>query len=136
MHAKAMLRTLSLFANTWMRAKNPLSSNPRGPRGKAISPLPSVVPMLAPMMTAMAGRRPRTPELTRPTTMTVMAVLDWMMPVMNVPARTPLTGFPAIRASSARIWLTARFWMPLDMNSRPSMKRPSPPTTGTRRSLK
>ena len=92
--------------------------------------------MFAPMMTLMAGRSASTPELTRPTTITVMAVLDWMTPVMSVPASTPLTGVPAILASSARIRLTARFWMPFDMNSRPSMKMPSPPTTGTRMSLK
>ena len=40
--------------------------------------------------------------------MTVIAVLDWMMPVISVPARTPLIGVPAIRASSARILLTVR----------------------------
>ena len=68
--------------------------------------------------------------------MTVIAVLDWMMPVISVPANTPLIGVPAIRASSARIRVTARFWMPLDMNSSPSMKMPNPPTTGTRMSLK
>ena len=119
-----------------MSAKNPPSSSPSGPSGSAIRPLPSVVPMLAPMITLMAGRRASTPELTRPTTMTVMAVLDWMTPVITVPAMTPLTGVPAIRASSARIRLTARLWMPLDMNSSPSMKMPRPPITGTRMSLK
>ncbi len=41
--------------------------------------------------------------------MTVIAVLDWMTPVMSVPAMTPLIGVPAILASSARILLTARF---------------------------
>ena len=65
--------------------------------------------MLAPMMTLMAGRSPRTPELTRPTTMTVIAVLDWRTPVMTVPAITPLIGVPAIFASRARIRFTARF---------------------------
>ncbi len=59
------------------------------------------------MMTLIAGRRPSTPALTSPTTMTVMAVLDWMMPVMNVPAIRPVTGVPATLASSARILLTA-----------------------------
>ena len=62
-------------------------------------PLPSVVPMLAPMMTLTAGRNPRTPAFTRPTTMTVMAVLDWMTPVMRVPAARPVMGVPATRAS-------------------------------------
>ena len=40
--------------------------------------------------------------------MTVIAVLDWRIPVMSVPARTPFIGVPAIRASSSRILLTAR----------------------------
>ncbi len=68
--------------------------------------------------------------------MTVIAVEDWMTPVMTVPAITPLIGVPAILASSARILLTASAWMPLLMNSRPSMKMPRPPITGTRMSLK
>ena len=68
--------------------------------------------------------------------MTVMAVLDWMMPVISVPASTPLTGVPATLARSARIRFTASAWMPFDMNSRPSMKMPRPPITGTSTSLK
>ncbi len=68
--------------------------------------------------------------------MTVIAVDDWMTPVMAVPASTPLIGVPAIFASKARILLTASAWMPLLMNSRPSMKMPKPPITGTRMSLK
>ena len=99
-------------------------------------PLPIVVPMLAPMITLIAGRRPKTPALTRPTVMTVIAVLDWITPVMNVPASRPVTGVPATLASKARILLTANAWMPFDMNSRPSMKMPNPPITGTIMSLK
>lgn len=83
------------------------------------------------MITLMAGRKPMTPALTRPTTITVIAVEDWMIPVMKVPASTPLEGVPAILASNARILLTASDWMPLLMNSSPSMKMPSPPMTGT-----
>ena len=49
------------------------------------------------------GRRPMTPALTRPTVMTVIAVLDWITPVMNVPARSPVIGVPATLASKARI---------------------------------
>jgi hypothetical protein len=92
--------------------------------------------MFAPMITLIAGRRPMTPALTRPTTITVIAVLDWITPVMNVPAIRPVTGVPATLASNERILLTASAWMPFDMNSRPSMKMPSPPITGTRMSLK
>ena len=35
--------------------------------------------------------------------MTVMAVEDWMTPVINVPASTPLIGVPAALARNARI---------------------------------
>ena len=99
-------------------------------------PLPSVVPMLAPMMTLMAGRSAITPALTRPTTITVIAVLDCSTPVISVPANKPFAGVPAILASKARMRCAARLPTPLDMNSRPSMNRPRPPTTGTRISLK
>ena len=59
-----------------------------------------------------------------------------MTPVMKVPAMSPVTGVPATFASKARILLTASAWMPFDMNSRPSMKMPRPPITGTMMSLK
>src|SRR5690606_7852065 len=110
-------------------------NSPSEPSGRAIRPLPRVVPMLAPMITLMAGRRAITPALTRPTVITVMAVEDWMMPVISVPASTPLAGVPAILASHWRILLTDSAWMPLAMNSRPSMNTPRPPITGTRISL-
>jgi hypothetical protein len=114
----------------------PARMSPRGPSGNAIRPLPRVVPIFAPIMTLMAGRRPKTPALTRPTTMTVIAVLDCMTPVMRVPAKSPLTGVPAVFAKKARILFTARDWMPLAINSSPSMKMPRPPMTGTSTSLK
>lgn len=101
-----------------------------------MSPLPRVVPMLAPMMTPMAPRRLRTPAFTNPTVITVMAVDDWMIPVMTVPANTPLAGLPAIFCIQLRILLAERAWMPFSMNSRPRRKTPSPPMTGTRTSLK
>ncbi len=92
--------------------------------------------MLAPMITPIAERNDSTPALTRPTVITVIAVDDWMMPVMIVPATTPLAGVPAIVASHVRILLTDSACMPLSMNSRPSRKIPRPPMTGTRMSLK
>jgi hypothetical protein len=92
--------------------------------------------MLAPMMTLIAGRSASTPALTSPTTITVIAVLDWMTPVIRVPAISPVTGVPATLASIARILSTASDWMPLLMNSRPSMNRPNPPMLGAMMSLK
>ena len=66
--------------------------------------------------------------------MTVIAVDDWMTPVISVPASTPLIGVPAALARKSRILLTDSAWMPFAMNSRPSMKMPNPPITGTRMS--
>ncbi|OWK19225.1 hypothetical protein AJ88_44085 [Mesorhizobium amorphae CCBAU 01583] len=103
----------------------PARISPSGPSGSAISPLPSVVPILAPMMTLIAGRNAMTPALTKPTTMTLIAVDDWMTPVISVPASTPLIGVPAALARKSRIRLTESAWMPLAMKSRPSMKMPA-----------
>ncbi len=65
------------------------------PSGK---PLLAASAALAPLTMfaylGLAGRRARMPESTRPTTMTVIAVLDWMTPVISVPANTPLSGVP------------------------------------------
>ena len=44
------------------------------------------------MMTLIAGRSASTPALTSPTTITVIAVLDWMTPVIRVPASSPVIG--------------------------------------------
>ena len=38
--------------------------------------------------------------------MTVIAVDDWMTPVISVPAITPLIGVPAALARKARIFVT------------------------------
>ena len=48
----------------------------------------TVVPMLAPMMMPMAWESCMMPELTRPTTMTVVPELDWMSSVMTAPRAT------------------------------------------------
>ena len=58
--------------------------------------------------------------------MTVIAVEDWITPVISVPASTPLIGVPAALARNSRILLTDSAWMPFAMNSRPSMKMPRP----------
>ena len=113
----------------------PAMISPSGPSGSAIRPLPSVVPMLAPMITDIAGLNATTPALTSPTTITVIAVLDCSTPVISVPEISPLIGVPATLPRMLRIRCTARFWMPSDMNSSPSMKMPSPPITGTAMSL-
>ena len=48
-----------------------------------------MVPMLAPMMIQTACRSVIMPELTKPTTMTVVAEEDWIAAVMPAPTSTP-----------------------------------------------
>ena len=50
----------------------------------------TVVPILAPMITPMDCRRVMTLELTKPTTMTVVAEELWMTAVTPIPVRKPL----------------------------------------------
>ena len=69
----------------------------------------SVVPMLAPMMTAMAPPSVSSPALTKPTTITVVADDDWMAAVTAMPVRMPFSGRPVMRPSTARILLPATF---------------------------
>ena len=59
------------------------------PTSNAISWPVIVVPILAPMMIQTAWRRVIIPELTNPTTMTVVADDDWITAVMTAPTRTP-----------------------------------------------
>ena len=53
----------------------------------------TVVPTFAPMTTPMACRSCMMPELTKPTTMTVVADEDWMMAVTPAPSITALKGW-------------------------------------------
>ena len=68
----------------------------------------TVVPTFAHMMTLMACRSVISPELTKPTTMTVVADELWMMAVTPRPVRKPTSGLPVIWSSSERSLLPAR----------------------------
>ena len=52
----------------------------------------TLVPMTAPMMTAMACRSFIIPEFTNPTTMTLVAEELWITAVTPVPSKMPLSG--------------------------------------------
>ena len=60
----------------------------------------TVVPTLAPMITPMAWRRESRPELTKPTTITVVAEEDWMTAVTSIPVRKPKILLEVILPSS------------------------------------
>ena len=75
----------------------PLSMPPRL-RSHAVT----VVPTFAPMMTLMACRSVIRPELTKPTTMTVVADELWMIAVTPRPVRKPMATLPVILPSRLR----------------------------------
>ena len=66
------------------------NSGAMAPISSAMSCPVIVVPMLAPMMIQTACCRVIRPELTNPTTMTVVADDDWMTAVIAAPTSTPL----------------------------------------------
>ena len=71
-----------------------LPSKPERERIQAVT----VVPMLEPMMTPTACFSVMMPELTKPTTMTVVAEEDWMTAVTAMPRRKPLKTLELILA--------------------------------------
>ncbi len=68
------------------------------PTRATIQPV-KVVPMFAPMITPTACVREKSPADTKPTTMTVVAELDWMTLVTVNPVSTPLNRLEVILAS-------------------------------------
>ena len=72
----------------------------------------TVVPILAPMMTATAPANERSPALTKLTTITVVADELWMTAVTVMPVRMPLSGLPVKRLSTDRIREPAIFCRP------------------------
>ena len=81
--------TLGFFKKTIRAMPTKAISGARTPTSRAISWPVMVVPMLAPIIIHTAWRRVIMPELTKPTTMTVVAEEDWMTAVMTAPTSTP-----------------------------------------------
>ena len=79
----------------------------------------AVVPMLEPMITPMVWLSCMTPELTRPTSMTVTAEEDWMMAVNTAPRRRLFRGLEVMRLSRCSSLPPAIFSRLLDMRSIP-----------------
>ena len=72
----------------------------------------TVVPMLAPMMTPMAWPSANRPALTKPTTITVVALDDWMMAVMVKPVSTLVNRLEVMADKKCRRRLPAAFCRP------------------------
>ena len=87
---------LSFFANSSRKAPIPMSTGAKNSGFKTsphslmdTSHAVMVVPMFAPIITPTAWLNVRIPAFTKPTTMTVVAELLWMMAVITAPRRTP-----------------------------------------------
>ena len=88
----------------------------------------TVVPMLAPMMTVMDCTSVSSPALTKLTTITVVALDDWMSAVMSSPVSTPVTRFLVMAVRMERKRLPAIFCSPSLIIFIPYRNRPSEPT--------
>ena len=87
----------------------------------------SVVPTLEPMMTPTVWPSSMMPELTRPTSITVIAEEDWMAMVMPAPSSRLLKRLEVIFFSSCSSRPPASFSKPEDMTDIPYRKNASPP---------
>ena len=88
----------------------------------------TVVPMFAPMITGIDCRRLRSPELTKPTTMTVVADDDWITAVtarpVSRPENRPLVSFARMAFSEP----PARFSSAVPITLMPNRNRLSEPS--------
>ena len=72
----------------------------------------TVVPILAPMITLIPCTKVSKPALTNETTITVVALDDWMTVVIPKPVNTPRKGFAVIAERRLRNLSPAAFWRP------------------------
>ena len=89
----------------------------------------TVVPMFAPMMTPMDWPSVISPAFTKLTTITVVALDDWMSAVMRMPVSTPITRFLVIAAKMLRRRSPATFSRPSDIVFMPYRNRAREPTS-------
>ena len=89
----------------------------------------TVVPMFAPMMTPMDCASVINPAFTKLTTITVVALEDWMSAVMRMPVSTPITRFLVIAARMLRRRSPANFSRPSDIVFMPKRNSASEPTS-------
>ena len=70
----------------------------------------TVVPIFAPIITPTDCTRDKSPALTKLTTITVVALDDWIIAVIKTPVRTLFNEFDVIAASMPLIFSPATFW--------------------------
>ena len=79
-------------------------------------------------MTPTAPCRDKRPLLTKPTTMTVVALDDWMTAVTSMPRKKPLSGLSVRRASNCCRRPPACFSSALPITSIPNKNSAKPPS--------
>ena len=92
----------------------------------------AVVPMLEPMMTLIACGSVMKPDVTNPTTMTVMIDDDWTIIVETTPVPIPARRCVVASDMNLRRPDPLTDWRPSDRCFIPSRNVPSPPPTTTR----
>ncbi len=88
-----------------------------------------VVPIFAPKITPDACIRFISPEFTKLTTITVVALEDWMIAVNTIPTIIPINRFLVKNSSMLRIFAPAAFSSPSLIIFIPYRKNPSPPSS-------
>ncbi len=86
-----------------------------------------VVPMLEPMMTLTVWLSSIMPELTRPTSITVMAEEDWMAMVITAPRARPFQGLEVIERRMDSSLPPTIFSSPAESTCIPYKKNARPP---------
>ena len=85
--------------------------------------------MFAPMMTPIDCASVINPAFTKLTTITVVALDDWMSAVIRIPVRTPIMRFLVIAARILRRRSPANFSSPSDIVFIPKRNNASEPTS-------
>lgn len=97
------------------------------PTGNAISCAVTVVPISAPNIMPTDCERRIIPEFIKETTVTVVTLELWTIPVTAKPTKTPLNGVFVNLFKSLLMPSPAAFCMPPDKKEIPNKNKPSPP---------
>ena len=121
--------TCFLFTNRISATPTKVIKGASSPISRAISCPVTVVPIFAPMIIQTACFKVISPELTKPTTITVVAEEDWITAVIPAPTHTPRKRFAVrrsricfIRLPAAASRLTLIICIPYKNSARPPSK--------------
>ena len=127
---KAIYSTMPMTARMGVKEEgfsSRMSTLPPSSPARLSSQGVTVVPMLAPMITWTACRRVMSPELTKPTTITVAAEELWITAVTPRPVSSPAARPVVSRPKMSRRPSPARRSRACPIRSMPNRNRASPP---------